>query len=393
MKRWRASELGAGRPEAPRGSPAAAAPRCPAHARRQRTCPALPGQVHERAGPRARHRARGRIHHARACGRPGPVGTRDVRRAAGHGHQGRRGGMERHRRRQRQRPRRRSPPATDRIGAPWARRRPLSTTFASQAAVDAGLGATLGTRRRLVAVRGTRGLTRSDMVANTAVPAIEVSPDDGSVELDGRALRCDPVPARAVVPALPVGVEPSPSSVDASKTTRPAAIVISTRVSPIAPARPVERVAVQHRQIGPCARFERARVVVVVDPCRSGGVRGDPGGEVDALTGVQRRGIGVARRLPGDRHLQGLPTGWASTPANRCRTPSPRRWRGCRRSGTAGLRARRPPAARRAPRCPGRAGPRTAACWRRPPALADAARRQGREAGCAPCGGGRRSAR
>ena len=52
----------------------------------------------------------------------------------------------------------------------------LSTTFVSQAALEAGIGATLDTRRRVLAVQGTRGLTRADMVANTAVPAIEVSP-------------------------------------------------------------------------------------------------------------------------------------------------------------------------------------------------------------------------
>ncbi len=79
-------------------------------------------------------------------------------------------------------------------GAMGAAAAPLSTTFASQAAVDAGLGAVLETRRRLVAVRGTRGLTRADMVANSAVPAVDVSPEDGSVDLDGRPLRCEPVP-------------------------------------------------------------------------------------------------------------------------------------------------------------------------------------------------------
>jgi urease alpha subunit len=69
----------------------------------------------------------------------------------------------------------------------------LSTTFVPQAAMDAGIGATLDTRRQVLAVQGTRGLTRADMVANTAVPAIEVSPHDGTVTLDGRDLRCEPV--------------------------------------------------------------------------------------------------------------------------------------------------------------------------------------------------------
>jgi urease subunit alpha len=42
-------------------------------------------------------------------------------------------------------------------------------------------------------VRGTRGLTRADMVANSAVPDVEVSPDDGEVTLGGRVLACEPV--------------------------------------------------------------------------------------------------------------------------------------------------------------------------------------------------------
>jgi urease subunit alpha len=69
----------------------------------------------------------------------------------------------------------------------------LSVTFVSAAALEAGLGRVLGTRRRLVAVRGTRGLTRSDLIANAAVPSIDVSRADGSVSLHGRALRVDPV--------------------------------------------------------------------------------------------------------------------------------------------------------------------------------------------------------
>ena len=69
----------------------------------------------------------------------------------------------------------------------------LSTTFVSAAALDAGIARSLDTRRRMLAVRGTRGLTRADLVANTAVPPIEVSPGDGTVTLDGRVLACHPV--------------------------------------------------------------------------------------------------------------------------------------------------------------------------------------------------------
>jgi urease subunit alpha len=69
----------------------------------------------------------------------------------------------------------------------------VSVTFVSRAALDGGIAAELGTRRRLVAVTGTRGLTRAALVANTAVPPVEVSPVDGEVTLDGRVLRCEPV--------------------------------------------------------------------------------------------------------------------------------------------------------------------------------------------------------
>jgi urease subunit alpha len=72
----------------------------------------------------------------------------------------------------------------------------LSTTFVSQAALDADFAST--TRRRVVAVHGTRGLTRSDLVANRAAPSdLEVSTADGTVALDGKALSIEPT---AVVP-------------------------------------------------------------------------------------------------------------------------------------------------------------------------------------------------
>ena len=69
----------------------------------------------------------------------------------------------------------------------------LSTTFVSGAALEAGIARTLATRRRVVAVGGTRGIGRADLVANTAVPAIEVSRADGTVTLDGRVLAAEPV--------------------------------------------------------------------------------------------------------------------------------------------------------------------------------------------------------
>jgi urease subunit alpha len=69
----------------------------------------------------------------------------------------------------------------------------LSTTFVSQTALDAGFAAT--TARRVVAVHGTRGITRDELVANRATPAdMSISPVDGTVELDGRVLSVEPTP-------------------------------------------------------------------------------------------------------------------------------------------------------------------------------------------------------
>jgi urease subunit alpha len=71
-----------------------------------------------------------------------------------------------------------------------------STTFVSRAAFDADIAHPLGTRRRVAAVRGTRGITRDDLVANTFVPTgLEVSAEDGAVTIDGRELACEPVDA------------------------------------------------------------------------------------------------------------------------------------------------------------------------------------------------------
>ena len=65
-------------------------------AQRQRAREALPGQVHDQPGADRRHRARGRVDHARQAGRPGAVAPGVLRREAGRHHQGRhdRGGAD-----------------------------------------------------------------------------------------------------------------------------------------------------------------------------------------------------------------------------------------------------------------------------------------------------------
>jgi urease subunit alpha len=69
----------------------------------------------------------------------------------------------------------------------------VSTTFVSAASWDAGIGGSLGTRRRIVVVTGTRAIRRDHLARNRTVPPIEVSPHDGTVTLEGRVLRTDPV--------------------------------------------------------------------------------------------------------------------------------------------------------------------------------------------------------
>jgi urease subunit alpha len=77
--------------------------------------------------------------------------------------------------------------ATGRAGAS------IATTFVSRVALEGGIRERLGSRRRFVAVEGTRGLTRDSFVANRAVPAVEVDRRDGTVTLEGRVLASDPV--------------------------------------------------------------------------------------------------------------------------------------------------------------------------------------------------------
>ena len=65
-------------------------------------------------------------------------------------------------------------------------------TFVSEAALSADIGRQLGLAKRLAAVSGTRGLHKSDMVLNDALPAMEVDPQTYEVRADGVLLTCEP---------------------------------------------------------------------------------------------------------------------------------------------------------------------------------------------------------
>ncbi len=67
-----------------------------------------------------------------------------------------------------------------------------SVTFVSQAAAEADLGGRLGLDKRLVAVKGTRGLGKVDMVRNDLLPAIEVDPETYAVTVDGELMTSEP---------------------------------------------------------------------------------------------------------------------------------------------------------------------------------------------------------
>jgi urease subunit alpha len=69
----------------------------------------------------------------------------------------------------------------------------LSTTFVSRAALDAGVKQRVESRRRFVAVDGTRSVRRGTLLLNREVLPIEVDPDDGTVTLHGKVLAVEPV--------------------------------------------------------------------------------------------------------------------------------------------------------------------------------------------------------
>src|SRR5690349_15058840 len=83
------------------------------------------------------------------------------------------------------------------FGAFGGARHATSVTFVSGAAMKADLKSELGLHKRLVAVAGTRRLTKKNLVLNDATPKIEVDPETYEVRADGELLVCEPA---AVLP-------------------------------------------------------------------------------------------------------------------------------------------------------------------------------------------------
>jgi urease subunit alpha len=65
-------------------------------------------------------------------------------------------------------------------------------TFTSQVALEAGVRSRLGLRKRVAAVRNTRGVTKKDMIRNDATPTITVDPETYEVRVDGRLATVGP---------------------------------------------------------------------------------------------------------------------------------------------------------------------------------------------------------
>jgi urease subunit alpha len=68
-----------------------------------------------------------------------------------------------------------------------------SLTFVSQASIDAGLASRLGLAKKLAAVENVRsGISKADMIHNSATPKVEVDPETYVVKADGAILTCEP---------------------------------------------------------------------------------------------------------------------------------------------------------------------------------------------------------
>jgi urease subunit alpha len=67
-----------------------------------------------------------------------------------------------------------------------------SVTFTSQAALADGVGDRLRLQKRLVAVKGTRNISKQDMVRNDLLPKIEVDPETYVVRVDGKVATVGP---------------------------------------------------------------------------------------------------------------------------------------------------------------------------------------------------------
>jgi urease subunit alpha len=78
------------------------------------------------------------------------------------------------------------------FGALGGARTATSVTFVSQAALDTDVVHRVNMKKRAVAVRGTRGVKKVNLIHNGALPKIEVDSQTYEVRADGQLLTCEP---------------------------------------------------------------------------------------------------------------------------------------------------------------------------------------------------------
>jgi len=83
------------------------------------------------------------------------------------------------------------------FGALGSARTATSVHFVSQAALNAGIGETYGLTKKLVSVKNTRTIRKSDLIHNSYQPHMEVDSQTYEVRADGVLLTCEPL---AVLP-------------------------------------------------------------------------------------------------------------------------------------------------------------------------------------------------
>jgi urease len=67
-----------------------------------------------------------------------------------------------------------------------------SITFISKAAMEAGVPAKYGLRKRIEIVKGTRSVGKKDMKLNDTMPKMHVDPESYEVSADGVPCTCEP---------------------------------------------------------------------------------------------------------------------------------------------------------------------------------------------------------
>jgi urease subunit alpha len=77
-------------------------------------------------------------------------------------------------------------------GAFGVAKQALSANFVHPYALDAGLGAKLGLKKALLPAKGTRSLSKRDMLRNDACPHMRVDPQTFDVFVDGVLATCEP---------------------------------------------------------------------------------------------------------------------------------------------------------------------------------------------------------